>query len=94
MQSPEYARDKYTVELRATNDQDASARTQLDFHVNQPPGGGSCSLASNSSSSSGEVVSLVEAMVWECNSWTDPELAGIAGYTLFSQPSGGQHSVR
>ena len=40
------------------------------------------------------VVSLVEAMVWECNSWTDPELAGIAGYTLFSQPSGGQHSVR
>ena len=88
MQSSEYAKDMYTVELRATNDQDASARTQLDFHVNKPPGGGSCSLTRNSSSGGGEVVSLVEAMVWECNSWTDLELAGIAGYTLFSQPSG------
>ena len=86
----DYPKDSYVVQLEATNIQDATGKTQMEFMVNQPPEGGTCNLYDGNSTigPSTEVKSLVVELEWKCDGWKDPEEMGVSGFVLYSQPVG------
>ena len=86
----DYPGDSYTVQLEATNSQDATGRTQMRFQVNKPPQDGTCSFFVDKTAltDGAEVKSLIVELEWKCTGWKDPEEMGISGYVLYSQVSG------
>ena len=83
----DYPKNSYVVQLEATNIQDATGKTQMEFMVNQPPEGGTCNLFDGNSTigPSTEVKSLVVELEWKCDGWKDPEEMGVSGFVLYSQ---------
>ena len=83
----DYPENSYIVQLEATNIQDATGKTQMEFMVNQPPVGGKCNLYDGNSTigPNTEVKSLVVELEWRCEGWEDPEEMGVSGFVLYSQ---------